>query len=39
MAMVCYDMGYDLTGYEIDLDYYNAAVKRLNNHKKQLTFI
>ena len=39
IAIACYDMGYDLTGYEIDLDYYNAAVKRLNNHKKQLTFI
>lgn len=39
IAIACYDMGYDLTGYEIDQDYYNAAVKRLENHKKQLTFI
>jgi len=30
-------MGYDLTGFEIDLEYYNAAVKRLDNHKRQLT--
>lgn len=37
IAIACYDMGYDLTGYEIDQDYYNAAVKRLENHKKQLT--
>lgn len=39
IAVACYDMGFDLTGYEIDVDYYNAAVKRLDNHKKQLTFI
>lgn len=39
IAIACYDMGYDLTGYEIDKEYYDAAVKRLDNHKKQLTFI
>lgn len=39
IAIACYDMGFDLTGYEIDKDYYEAAVKRLENHKKQLTFI
>lgn len=39
IAIACYDMGYDLMGFEIDLDYYNAAVKRLEAHKKQLTFI
>ena len=37
IAIACYDMGFDLTGYEIDQDYYNAAVKRIENHKKQLT--
>ena len=37
IAIACYDMGYDLTGFEIDLEYYNAAVKRLETHKKQLT--
>jgi site-specific DNA-methyltransferase (adenine-specific) len=37
IAIACYDMGFDLTGYEIDQDYYNAAVKRFENHKKQLT--
>src|SRR3990167_7603010 len=37
IAIACYDMGYDLTGYEIDKDYFDAAVKRLENHKKQLT--
>ena len=39
IAIACYDMGYDLTGYEIDKDYYDSAVNRLENHKKQLTFI
>lgn len=39
IAIACYDMGFDLTGYEIDKEYYEAAVKRLENHKKQLTFI
>lgn len=37
IAIACYDMGFDLTGYEIDKEYYDAAVKRLENHKKQLT--
>lgn len=36
-AIACYDMGFNLTGYEIDKEYYDAAVKRLENHKKQLT--
>jgi len=39
IAIACYDMGFDLTGFEIDKDYYEAAVKRLETHKKQLTFI
>lgn len=39
LALACYDMGFDLTGYEKDKDHYDAAVKRLENHKKQLTFI
>lgn len=39
IAIACYDMGYDLTGYEIEKDYYDAAVRRLENHKLQLTFI
>lgn len=39
IAIACYDMGFDLTGYEIDKDYFDAATKRLENHKKQITFI
>lgn len=37
IAIACYDMGFDLVGYEIDKDYFDAANKRLENHKKQLT--
>lgn len=37
IAIACYDMGHDLVGYEIDKDYYDDAVNRLENHKKQLT--
>ena len=35
IARACHDMGYSLEGYEIDKDYYDAAVKRLENHQRQ----
>lgn len=37
IAVACWDMGFDLTAYEIDKEYFDAACKRLDNHKKQLT--
>lgn len=37
IAIACHDMGFDFVGCEIDQDYYDAAVKRFENHKKQLT--
>lgn len=37
-AIACDVMGYDFTGYEIDLDYYTAAVDRFNRHKQQQVF-
>ena len=37
VAMACYDHGFDLVGYEIDKDYFDAAMNRLQNHKKQLS--
>jgi site-specific DNA-methyltransferase (adenine-specific) len=37
IALACYDLGFDLTAYEIDEQYYTNAVKRLEDHKKQLT--
>jgi len=36
IAIACWEMGFDLTGYEIDKEYYEAACKRLNQHKKQI---
>jgi site-specific DNA-methyltransferase (adenine-specific) len=35
IAIACWDMGYSLTGYEIDQEYFDAAVKRIENHIKQ----
>ena len=35
IAIACHNLGYDLTGYEIDNDYYEAAVKRIEQHKAQ----
>lgn len=35
IAIACHNLGYDLTGYEIDKDYYEAALKRIEQHKAQ----
>lgn len=34
-AIACYNLGFDLTACELDTDYYNAAMKRINEHKSQ----
>jgi site-specific DNA-methyltransferase (adenine-specific) len=34
--IACHDMGFDYMGFEIDKDYYEAATKRINDHKAQL---
>ena len=39
IAIACHDAGYDLTACEIDKDYYEAAMKRLEQHQKQLKLI
>ena len=36
IAIACHNLGFDLTACELDTDYYNAAMKRIENHKKQL---
>ena len=36
IAIACHNLGYDLTGYEIDKEYYEAAIKRLKQHQSQL---
>lgn len=35
IAIACYNLGFDLTAFEIDESYFKAAVERLENHKKQ----
>ena len=35
IAIACYNLGYDLTACEIDKEYYNASIKRLQQHKAQ----
>ena len=37
IAIACHNMGFALDGYELDKDYFEAAVKRLENHKRQGT--
>ncbi len=34
--IAAHDMGFDFTGFEIDVDYFNAQEKRFNQHKSQL---
>jgi len=36
IAIACHNLGYDLTACELDKEYYNAAMKRINQHKQQL---
>lgn len=35
IAIACHDYGFDLTACELDKDYYEAAMKRINNHLAQ----
>jgi len=37
IAIACHNLGYDLTACELDKEYYEAAMKRINQHKQQLT--
>ena len=36
IAIACDKLGYDLTGCEIDKEYFEAAIQRLDEHQKQL---
>ena len=36
LAIACHDYGYELTGCEIDKEYYDKGVKRVKNHVSQL---
>jgi len=35
IAIACHNLGFDLTACELDKEYYDAAIKRLNLHKSQ----
>ncbi len=35
IAIACHDLGFDLTGCELDSEYFAAMMKRLNEHKLQ----
>jgi len=35
IAIACHDYGFELTACELDTDYYNATIKRIQNHVAQ----
>ena len=37
IAIACHNLGFELTACELDTEYYNNALKRLEQHKAQLT--
>jgi len=37
IALACHNRGFDLTAFEIDKEYFDAAKKRLKTHQQQLT--
>jgi len=36
IAKACHNLGYDLTACELDKEYYDAAIKRIDQHKAQI---
>ena len=36
IALACHNLEYDLTACELDKDYYDAAMRRITEHKQQL---
>ena len=36
IAIACWDLKFDLTGYEIDKEYYDNAIERIERHKRQM---
>lgn len=39
IAIACHYMGYDLTGCELDKDYFDAGIKRVEEETKQISFL
>jgi site-specific DNA-methyltransferase (adenine-specific) len=36
--IACYDLGFDAVGFELDEDYYQASLERLQKHQRQIRF-
>ena len=36
IAIACHNLGFDLTACELDKEYYDKAMKRINEHKQQI---
>lgn len=36
IAIACHNLGYDLEGYELDKEYFEAASKRIKEHQTQI---
>jgi site-specific DNA-methyltransferase (adenine-specific) len=39
IAIACHNLGYDLTACELDTEYYNSAIKRIEQHQAQLRIV
>ena len=39
IAIACHNLGFDLEGYELDKEYFEAAKKRLKQHQSQLRIL
>ena len=39
IAIACHNLGFDLTGYELDKEYFDNAIKRIKNHQAQLRIL
>jgi site-specific DNA-methyltransferase (adenine-specific) len=39
IAIACHDLGFNLTACELDKEYFDAAIKRLTDHQKQLKLL
>ena len=37
IALACHDRGFELTACELDKDYFEASIKRIQNHTAQQT--
>jgi site-specific DNA-methyltransferase (adenine-specific) len=37
IGIACFNYGFDLTACELDKEYFEKAMQRINNHKNQLT--